>query len=50
MFFGDVSKYKEIQMKSFIMAPNIEKITSNYNEVNEHIKNPKFKHLRDELS
>ena len=29
LFFGDVSKYKEIQMKSFIMAPNIEKITSN---------------------
>jgi len=50
LFFGDVSKYKEVQMKSFIMAPNIDKITSNCNEISEHIKNPKFKHLKDELS
>ena len=37
-------------MKSFIIAPNTDKITSNCNEINEHIKNPKFKHLKDELS
>ena len=50
LFFGDVSKYKEIQMKSFIMSPNADKIAANCNEIIEHIKNPKFKHLKDELS
>ena len=50
LFFGDVSKYKEIQMKSFTMSPNAEKISANCNEIAEHIKNPKFKHLKDELS
>ena len=50
LFFGDVSKYKDNQMKSFIMNPNIENITKNCNEIIEHIKNPKFKHLKDELS
>ena len=50
LLFGDVSKYKEIEMKSFIMTPNIEKIKRNCNEIIEHIKNPKFKHLKDELS
>ena len=49
LFFGDVSKYKDIQMKSFIMAPNIEKIIADCNEINNQIKNPKFKHLKDEL-
>ena len=33
-------------MNSFIMTPNIEKIKKNCN----NIKNPKFKHLKDELS
>ena len=50
LFFGDVSKYKDIPMKTFTMAPDIDKITSNCNEINEYIKNPKFKHLKDELS
>ena len=50
LFFGDVSKYKEVQMKSFIMSPNTDKITSDCNEIVEHIKNPKFKHLKDELT
>ena len=49
LFFGDITKYKEIQMKSFIMSPNIEKITEGCKEIPDHIKNPKFKHLKDEL-
>ena len=50
LFFSDISKYKDNKMKSFIMMPNIEKIFKNCSEISEHIKNPKFKHLKDELS
>ena len=48
--FGDISKYKNNKMKSFIIIPNIDNIIQNCSEIPEHIKNPKFKHLKDELS
>ena len=50
LFFGDVSKYKDIEMNSFIMEPKIEEITKLCAEISDHAKNPKFKHLKDELS
>ena len=37
-------------MKSFTISPNIGKIYANLNEIVEHIKNPKFKNLKEELS
>ena len=50
LFFGDVSKYKDISMKSFITTLNIEKISKNYSLITENANNLKFKHLKDELS
>ena len=50
LFFGDISKYKEITMKSFVIPPNIYKINSVCKEIEQHIKNPIFKNLKNELS
>ena len=50
LFFGDVSKYKDITMKSFVLPPNISKISSNCKELEGHINNPIFKELKSELS
>ena len=50
LFFGDISKYKDNKMKSFIMTPIIENISKNCSEISDQIKYPKFQHLKDELS
>ena len=50
LFFGDVSKYKDIEMNFFIMEPKFEEITKLCSEISDFIKNPNFKHLKDELS
>ena len=50
LFFGDISKYKDIQMKAFVMKIDTEKILKNFEEIPEHIKNPKFRKLKEELS
>ena len=39
-----------MKMASFIMSPNFEKISKNCKEIANHIINPKFIHLKDELS
>ena len=56
LFFGDISKYKNGQMKSFIIEPFYEKkdkktkIIKNSEEIEEYINNPVFKKLKQELS
>ena len=49
-FFGDISKYKDISMKSLIIQPNIEKISENRDKIKDHINNPKYKELKDEIT
>ena len=46
LFFGDISKYKDVSMKSFIITPNIENITKNCSEISETINKPKFKTIK----
>ena len=50
LFFGDISKYKDIKMESLLIPLNSEEILKNLEEIQTHIKNPKFKHLKEELS
>ena len=56
LFFSDISKYKEEQMKSFIIEIDYEnkekktKIIKSSEEIEEHVNNPKFKNLVKELS
>ena len=50
LLFGDISKYKDIKMKYIMINPNKDKILENCREINNHINEPKFKHLKEELS
>ena len=50
LFFGDISSYKNIEMKSFAKTIELEQIKDNCKKIEEDINNPKFKNLKKLLA
>ena len=48
--FGDISKYKDSQMNSINYKADLESIITDMHLVDKYRKNPKFKHLKDDLN